>query len=214
MTPGNTRAASPQFQRPLQLNSIDAVVFDLDGTLAHSNPDFPAMRAALGLASGADILAHVQSLPASEQAQALDIVHHFELEAAANASWIDGAAELLNWLHAEGLPTAVLTRNMREAASHTLSRLGLEVDVLLTREDAPPKPEPGGLLQIASRWQLEPARLLYVGDYLFDLQTAQRAGSPSALYCPAELPPFATMADVLVPCYFGLIEAFSASRRG
>ncbi|WP_372870358.1 HAD family hydrolase [Shewanella sp.] len=214
MTYAGKGAALPQFQRPLQLSHIDAVVFDLDGTLAHSNPDFPAMRAALGLASGADILAHVQSLPAAAQPQALNIVHQFELEAAANASWIDGAAELLNWLHGEGLPTAVLTRNMREAARHTLSRLGLDVDVLLTREDAPAKPDPTGLWQIATAWQLPPARVLYVGDYLFDLQTAARAGCPSALYCPQQLPPFASMADMLVPCYFGLIEAFSVSRNG
>lgn len=204
-------STAPLFQRSLDLADIAGVVFDLDGTLAHSNPDFPAIRAALGLAPGTDILTHIAGMEACLQPDALALVHRFEMEAAARATWIDGASELLQFLHSRKLPTAVLTRNMRQAASLTLGRLGLEVELLLTREDAPAKPDPSGLLQIATSWQLPPQRLLYVGDYLFDVQTAQRAGSASALYCPVVVPDYGHLADMLVPCYFGLIDAFSGN---
>ncbi|MBT1443968.1 HAD family hydrolase [Shewanella sp. JM162201] len=200
---------APAFLRPLQLGAIKALVFDLDGTLAHSNPDFPAIREALGIASGCDILMHVNALPSAEQVAAMALVHQYELEAAGRSRWIDGAPELLALLSQQGRPTAILTRNTREAAMLTLSRLNLEVDLLLTREDAPPKPDPAGLLTIIGRLNLTPSEVLYVGDYLFDIETANRAGCPSALYCPGTVPDYAHLADVLVPCYLGLTGALS-----
>ncbi|QYK05765.1 HAD family hydrolase [Shewanella zhangzhouensis] len=197
---------SRQAQPPLWLSDIRAVVFDLDGTLAHSNPDFPAIRQALGLTAGQDILAHIAGLPAAEQGDAMATVHHYEMAASHQAEWIGGAAELLQFVQQIPLPTAILTRNMRQAAQLTLSRLGLSVGVLLTREDAPAKPDPAGLIHIMQIWQLAPHQVLYVGDYLFDLQTAHSAGCRSALYCPEGKPDYADLADLLVPCYFEFID--------
>ncbi|MCL2917858.1 HAD family hydrolase [Shewanella litorisediminis] len=196
---------SRQAQQPVWLTDIRAVAFDLDGTLAHSNPDFPAIREALGLTAGQDILAHIAGLPAAEQADAMATVHHYEMAASRQAQWVRGAAELLEFVQQKPLPTAILTRNMRQAAELTLSRLGLSVELLLTREDAPAKPDPAGLIHIMESWQLEPAQVLYVGDYLFDLQTARSAGCRSALYCPEGTPDYGDMADLLVPCYFEFI---------
>lgn len=63
----------------LKLQDIRGVIFDLDGTLAHSNPDFAGLRRELGIHSGTDILAHVESLSTGEaRAKALDIVHEYE----------------------------------------------------------------------------------------------------------------------------------------
>lgn len=197
---------SRRAEHPVWLADIRAVVFDLDGTLAHSNPDFPAIRQALGLSAGEDILAHIAGLPAAKQAGAMATVHHYEMAASHRAEWIGGAAELLQFVQQKPLPTAILTRNMRKAAELTLSRLGLSVEVLLTREDAPAKPDPAGLIHIMDIWLLEPTQVLYVGDYLFDLQTARGAGCRSALYCPDGKPDYGDMADLLVPCYFELID--------
>ena len=66
-----------------------------------------------------------------------------------------------------------------------MSRLGIQVDMLLAREDCPPKPAPDGLLQIAAAWSLSPKRLVYVGDFLYDLQAARRANMISCFYDPA-----------------------------
>lgn len=189
---------------------IRGVIFDLDGTLAHSNPDFAGLRRELGIRSGTDILSYINSLSAGEvQDQAIEIVHEYERQSSLNATWIEGARELITFLRTQSLPLAILTRNMPEAAQITIDKLGIDIMPVLTRYDAEPKPHPQGIERICSQWQLTPADILYVGDYLFDLQTAQNAGSRCALYCPDVVPDYASEADVVVQCYHSFIKAWA-----
>ncbi len=109
-----------------KLSNIRGVIFDLDGTLAHSNPDFKGLRAALGIASGMDILEHIHSLETTmAKMQALEIVHDYEIESSRQASWIEGAQALIAFLKAREMPLAILTRNMPEAAKITIENSGL-----------------------------------------------------------------------------------------
>ena len=67
----------------------------------------------------------------------------------------------------------------------TLQALGLadgfaSADVV-GRDEAPPKPAPGGLLHLAAQWQVAPQALVMVGDYLFDLECAHAAGAHGLL---------------------------------
>ncbi|MGO4998182.1 HAD family hydrolase [Oceanisphaera sp. W20_SRM_FM3] len=193
----------------VNLNDIRGVIFDLDGTLAHSNPDFVGLRAELGMAPGEDILAYVDSLDdEAARSIATDIVHDYEIRSSRTATWVDGAQELIACLRAKSLPLAILTRNIPEAAQMTIDRLGIDIDLVLTRHDAQPKPHPEGIQLICQQWQLAPADILYVGDYLFDLQTAQNAGSRCALYFPDAIPDYAQDADLLVSCYHSFIHAW------
>lgn len=193
----------------LKLSDIRGVIFDLDGTLAHSNPDFIGLRAALGMAPGEDILAYVDSL-SDERARniATEIVHDYEIRSSITATWVEGARELIEYLRSQSLPLAILTRNIPEAALMTINRLGIDISLVLTRHDAKPKPHPEGIQLICQQWQLAPSDILYVGDYLFDLQTAQNAGSRCALYFPDTVPDYAQHADLLISCYHGFIEAW------
>lgn len=196
----------------IELEQIRGVIFDLDGTLAHSNPDFKGLRAALGIGSGTDILEHIHSLDTTmAKMQALEIVHDYELASSRQASWIEGAQALIAFLKMRQLPLAILTRNMPEAAKITIEKLGIDIPLVLTRYDAEPKPHPQGIHLICEQWQLSPADILYVGDYLFDLQTAQNAGSRCALYCPEEVPDYALAADLLIGNYQSFIEAWAVA---
>lgn len=196
----------------IELEQIRGVIFDLDGTLAHSNPDFKGLRAALGIGSGTDILEHIHSLETTmAKMQALEIVHDYELTSSRQASWIEGAQALIAFLKTQQLPLAILTRNMPEAAKITIEKLGIDIPLVLTRYDAEPKPHPQGIHLICEQWQLSPADILYVGDYLFDLQTAQNAGSRCALYCPEEVPDYAHAADLLIGNYQSFIEAWAVA---
>lgn len=197
----------------LDLGTIRGVIFDLDGTLAHSNPDFDGLRRELAISSDTDILSHIDSLPSGElQQQAIEIVHHYERQSSLNASWIEGAKELIAFLQQQALPLAILTRNMPEAAQITIDKLSINIDLVLTRYDAAPKPHPEGIQLICQQWQLAPTDILYVGDYVFDLQTARNAGSRCALYCPDIVPDYAMQADVLVSCYHAFIAHWLQSR--
>lgn len=193
----------------LQLKDIRGVIFDLDGTLAHSNPDFPGLRRELGIEPDTDVLAYANSLrEESARLAVLDIIHEHEKRSSRASSWVEGARELIAYLQAKSLPLAILTRNIPEAAHITISRLGIDISPVLTRHDAQPKPHPEGIQLICQQWQLAPTDILYIGDYLFDLQTAQNAGSRCALYFPNTVPDYAHEADMIVGCYHRFIETW------
>ena len=177
------------------LKSLAGVIFDLDGTLVDSRLDFAAIRRELGCPGETGVLEFIEQLPAARQAQAHAVVLRHERQGAENARCMPGARECLAHFQQRGLPTAILTRNAREIASLTLDRLRMPIDRLIAREDAPPKPAPDGLLQIAREWGLPPSRLVYVGDFRFDLEAAHRAGMVACYYDPAGTRRFVQQAD-------------------
>jgi HAD superfamily hydrolase (TIGR01549 family) len=187
------------------------IIFDLDGTLVDSKLDFSLLCQQLGWPAGTAILEHLATLPAVEQQRALLVIEQFELAGAAAANWMPGAEQLLQLLKAQKIPTAILTRNTRQATLLCAGNLGIEVDVILTRDDAPAKPDPTGLLQIANLWQRQCTDLLFVGDYLFDLQTAANAGMPSCLYRGNDNGHFAAHADFVINHFIELHQLYSQS---
>lgn len=176
------------------LGSQRGYIFDLDGTLVDSKLDFSLLRQRLGWPADTLILEHLATLPAAQQQQASQIIHQFELEGAQQATLFDGVSEMLAQLRALKLPTAILTRNNRVVTELTLAKFDLQFDLVLSRDDAPAKPNPAGLWQIANHWQIAPSELLFIGDYLFDLQTADAAGMPSCLYLDGSNEHFAALA--------------------
>ena len=160
-------------------------VFDMDGTLTIAVHDFPAIKRALDIPPDDDILHHLAALPADEAAgkRAWLLEHERELAYAATAA--AGARELLHALRERGCRLGVLTRNAHELALVTLQAVGMgdyfASDDILGRDEAPPKPDPGGLLHLADRWSVAPSELVMVGDYRFDLECAKAAGARSVL---------------------------------
>jgi beta-phosphoglucomutase-like phosphatase (HAD superfamily) len=101
-----------------------AVLFDLDGTLVHTQIDFRG----LGLALAA--LAHEAGLDWEEKGCAAPVS-------------IEGAATLLSALRQESLGIGIVTRNCRRL----LGQLALPYDTLIAREDTVrPKPFPDPVL--------------------------------------------------------------------
>ncbi len=193
----------------MQLGEHRGVIFDLDGTLVDSRLDFNLLCQRLGWPAGTPILEHLATVKDLQEYQrALSIIEQFELEGAAAAEWMPGAAELLVLLQQQQIPTAILTRNMRSATWHCLKRLGIVVDIVLTREDAPAKPDPAGLLQIAQAWQLPPAELVFIGDFHFDLATARAAGMPGCLYLNSENQHYRAQADFVLPHFADLTRYY------
>lgn len=189
---------------------IRAVAFDLDGTLIDSRLDFAAIRRELGFPEGRGLLEHIDTLddPAAV-ARAHAVIERHEMTGAAAACWMPGARELLESLRSAGLPTAILTRNMRAAVEQARRSLGLAVDYIVTREDCRPKPDPDGLQRIARHFDVQPAELVYVGDFVFDLEAARRAGAVACLYRYGNNGRFAAQADWVVDHLDELRGAFT-----
>ena len=160
-------------------------VFDMDGTLTIAVHDFEAIKRALDIPPDDDILHHLAALPPDEAAgkRAWLLEHERELGYASTPA--DGALELLHALRERGCRLGVLTRNAHELALVTLQAVGMgdcfASEDILGRDEAPPKPHPGGLLHLADKWEVAPQQLVMVGDYRFDLECARAAGARGVL---------------------------------
>lgn len=156
-------------------------IFDLDGTLTIPVHDFEYIRRELEIPALADILCHLDTLPEEEAAKHHSRLHEIEVELARHALPSPGALDIVMTLHQSGAKLGILTRNDRDIALLTLETIGMahyfDSENVLGRNEAPPKPDPAGILHLLSGWGADPAKAFMVGDYLFDLQAGRAAGT-------------------------------------
>ncbi|MES2855770.1 MAG: HAD family hydrolase [Bdellovibrionota bacterium] len=169
---------------------LRGIIFDLDGTLVDSKLDFEKMRSDIGVPPGQGILEHIDALPtAADRTEAHAILRKHEMAGAHAATLIPGVNELLEKIAHLGLKKAVFTRNDAAPTRLVIERFFQgQFTSVITREDAPAKPDPTGLLRICDSWHCGPDHTIYVGDYLFDLEAAERAQMKSILYLGGEPP--------------------------
>lgn len=179
------------------IGAPEAVLFDFDGTLVHITIDFEAMRqnaldviARYGetpdggkwtleiIEAVRDRLARQEPVTANRfQREALASIEAVELDAAARATPLPAAVETLDWLRREGIGIGIVTRNCRNAVLRVISRHGLHVDALFTRDDVRyVKPHPGQLLAALGFLRALPGESLMVGDHPTDIAGAHAAG--------------------------------------
>lgn len=137
----------------MSLQQVRHWVFDMDGTLTLAVHDFLAIKRALDIPLQDDILSHLAALPSDVSAAKHAWLLEHERELALASQPAPGAVALVRELAARGYRLGILTRNARELAHVTLEAIGLAdcfaVDDVLGRDEAPPKPDPGGLLKLA-----------------------------------------------------------------
>ncbi|MBH1495060.1 HAD family hydrolase [Stenotrophomonas riyadhensis] len=167
------------------LSAIRHWVFDMDGTLTVAMHDFARIKRELAIPAQDDILTHLAALPAAEASakHAWLLAHERELAAASVPA--TGAVALVRALQGAGCRLGILTRNVRNLAQVTLQAIGLgdvfaEEDII-GRDEAEPKPSPDGLQYFLQRWQVDPAQVVMVGDYRFDLECGRAAGTRTLL---------------------------------
>ncbi len=167
------------------LPAIRHWVFDMDGTLTVAVHDFQRIKRDLAIPPDDDILTHLAALPAEEAAakHAWLLAHERALAGAAQPA--PGAVALIRALHAAGCRLGILTRNARELAEVTLQAIGVgdvfAPEDIIGRDEAEPKPSPAGLRYFVERWQVDPAQVVMVGDYRFDLECGRAAGTRTVL---------------------------------
>nr|WP_236657563.1 HAD family hydrolase [Acidisarcina polymorpha] len=91
---------------------------------------------------------------------------------------LPGARDLLQQLSKTGVPFAIATSGRPEGARSALERLaiGAEVTVITGQEVQRAKPDPDLFLAAAERLNVPVGRAMVVGDSVWDLLAARRAG--------------------------------------
>jgi phosphoglycolate phosphatase len=181
------------------IHPLRAVLFDFDGTLAHTKINFARMRDLTvehirqwglfeeGCDEGRFILevidwakAKLADRPEDQARYAEEaklILEQVELETCATAEPFPGVQEALHRLKACGYRVGIITRNCRVGVKSVLDRFHLEHEVLLTRDDlVQVKPDPEHMLMALRMLGIEPQRAALVGDHTTDIQCALAAG--------------------------------------
>lgn len=164
-----------------QILARDYWVFDLDGTLTVPVHDFAAIRAALGIPDGADILGHIDGQQPEEARRLHGELDAIEEELAGRAEAAAGAVRLVEALRGRGSRLGIVTRNTKRIALRVLEAIGVgghfAPEHVLGRHDVLPKPDPAGLARLGAAWGIPGRAMVMVGDYLFDLQSGRAAGT-------------------------------------
>jgi phosphoglycolate phosphatase len=182
---------------------VQAVLFDLDGTLADTAGDLGGALNHLRVQRGlAPLPLELLRVHASSGARGLIGVGldihpgHAEYEALRLAfldaytqclsdttALFEGVAELLDQLETAGMAWGVVTNKPHRFTIPVMQGLGLDkrAAVIISGDStAHAKPHPLPLLTACEHIKAQPAATLYVGDDLRDIQAAQAAHMPSA----------------------------------
>ena len=173
--------SSTMKKRPL----LRGVVLDMDGTLTVPNLDFAEMYRRCGVDKKDDILQVLATMPSEEAAYRYKIIEEMEDEATRTMELMPGAPELMLWLRAHQIPTALVTRNTHKSAKALERELG-PLDIIVARDthvNILPKPHPAAMQYICDEWKIsDPSSVIMIGDSpANDIAFGKGAGTVTAL---------------------------------
>ena len=180
-------------------NNIEAMLFDLDGTLIDSAPDLGAaadkMRTDRGLESlplsryrtmaGAGargmiaVAFGITPLDIEFNNLKEEFFHNYEVRLVKSTHVFDGITELIDQICLVGLKWGVVTN---KAARFTLPitramPLFMSAQTIVSGDSMPyAKPHPAPLLEAARQLKVSPARCIYIGDDERDIVAGHAAG--------------------------------------
>lgn len=203
MTVPGDRADFDHLERALTITlSPQAVLFDLDGVLVDVGGSYRRAITDTAASFGATVTEHDidEAKAAGGANDDWDLTHRLVIDRGVHVKYADVVERFeemyqgrpgrpglkfterplidrSTWRRwADTLPLGIVTGRPRKDAEEVLDRFGLMADtsVLVTREDAPLKPDPGPVLLAMTRLGIE--RSWFLGDTPDDVEAARSAG--------------------------------------
>lgn len=182
---------------------LRAVLFDMDGTLLDTAPDFIAVAQAMRVARGLDrvpdqqvrdvvsggaramVLSAFDVDPLSDEFEVLrlEFLDRYQDHCAVESRLYDGMAELLAEIEKANMIWGVVTNKPVRFAEPIMHRLGLasRAAVLVCPDHvSKSKPDPEPMRLACNQLNLDPSTVLFVGDDLRDIESGRAAGSRTA----------------------------------
>lgn len=183
---------------PIPLPAPQAILFDLDGTLADTAPDLALainlLRASAGMApTPYELLRPVASAGArgmlkvafdlapedhDYEAKRIAFLDNYAANLTVHSSLFPGVPAMLDGLTELGLGWGIVTNKAARFTTPLVEQIGLQGAGCVVSGDtmAHAKPHPAPLLEAARRLGLAPQQCWYVGDDLRDIEAGHAAG--------------------------------------
>ncbi len=196
---------------------IKAVLFDLDGTLIDTAPDFIRIIKAMCRENNhpipsdeaireqvsAGARAMVKLMYGQKMAQVVDndpqllayrqeFLDAYEADICIDSRLFEGLDELLHDLENQTIAWGIVTNKPRYLAENLLDCLNLtqRCAVLVCPEDVKnPKPDPEPMFLACKNLNIKPENCVYVGDHIRDIQAGNNAGMLTILAGYGYIPP-------------------------
>lgn len=208
-----------------------AILFDLDGTLADTAPDligaihklqvshgkiptpYKELRPFASAGARGLICAALGVKPEDDVFEALkaEFLANYEADIAKKSSLFKGIVEMLQELEVREIKWGIVTNKAAKLTDLLIPQIGLKHAGCVISGDttAHAKPHPAPVLEAASRLSLTASQCWYVGDDLRDIQAGQAAGMPTIAaawgYCGTSAPQ-AWDATVVLESPMGIID--------
>ncbi len=159
-----------------------AFILDWDGVLAETKLSFAHIRQKYFQGRFVPLFESIATLPHEASVALERDIYDEEMRGAESAEAVPGALDLLDWLESERIPWCVVSRNCLDSIRLAAERSGLSLPELVFSRDNPPvKPAPEALWRAAADMCVPAADCLMVGDFVYDLVGARRAGMRAIL---------------------------------
>jgi 2-phosphoglycolate phosphatase len=182
---------------------LKAVLFDLDGTLLdtapdfivcvnrlrldHGNPPLPDESIRSNVSNGARALTRLASgldegNPALEPLLCELLAHYREI-LGNHSTLFPGMADSLRWIEAQGLSWGIVTNKPSGFTYPLLANLALPftpATVVCPDHVSRSKPDPEPMLLACRQCGCEPAEAIYLGDHVRDIEAGRAAGMLTA----------------------------------
>jgi len=183
------------------LNSIELIIFDIDGTLIISHADWDGMRAKIHdyfkenyniemefrpvLDKMEDAISKIQEENPNIDSQeirntVMQIIEETGLEGIKKSQLIKNCKKVLEKLNRKTKRLASFTRSGLKEASLALQMHNIEkyFEIVITRDDTEKvKPDPGPIFLISRKLDIDPSKILVVGDHPYDILAGKSAGA-------------------------------------
>ncbi len=181
------------------MKTLEAVLFDLDGSLVDTAPDFqricnellqeegyPAIdyeTLRLSVSNGGKAVIQTAFNITEDHADfdrlLTEMLNRYECNPAQESRLFDGFEILLRWLEETSIPWGVVTNKPARFTYPLMKQLQLDqrCAVIICPDDVQKsKPDPEGLLLACQKLIANPQHVLYVGDHQRDIQAGSAAG--------------------------------------
>lgn len=184
--------------RRLELDNFQAVLFDVDGTLVDSlgmiipglgdtiekysgnRPSDGEIQELIGLPIRAQLEKYLKTNPCPSELQTMTdfAIDRYEVYED-RETYFSEAIEVLRQCKRRGIKTALVTSKNDRELRDFLKRFHAAdaVDTAVCATDVPhPKPAPDAALLALQRLEVAPDRAVFIGDSIYDMRCAKRAG--------------------------------------